>query len=57
MIEEPIVVVAIVGVALAITLLAVSLIHWSERAPGGGLALMAGRATSSLEVAEFLDRV
>ena len=57
MIEEPIVVVAIVGVVLAITLLAVSLIHWSERAPGGGLASMAGREASSLEVAEFLDRV
>ena len=57
MIEEPIVVVAIVAVVLTITLLAVWLIHWSERAPGGGLALMAGRTTSSLEVAEFLDQV
>jgi hypothetical protein len=58
MIEVPIEAVAIVAVVLAISLLALWLIHWSERAPGGGLPSMGGgRAATPPQVTEFLDRV
>lgn len=58
MIEVPIEAVAIVGVVLAIALLALWLIHWSERAPRGGLPLVAdGRTATSPQVTGFLDRV
>ena len=58
MIEVPIEAMAIVAVVLAIALLALWLIHWSERAPGGGLPLMADvRTATSPQVTEFLDRV
>jgi hypothetical protein len=58
MIEVPIEAMAIVAVLFAIALLALWLIHWSERAPGGGLPLMAdGRTATSPQVTGFLDRV
>ena len=58
MIEVPIEAMAIVAVVFAIALLALWLIHWSERAPGGGLPLMAdGRTATSPQVTGFLDRV
>lgn len=58
MIEVPIEAVAIVAVVLAIALLALWLIHWSERAPRGGLPLVAdGRTATSPQVTGFLDRV
>ena len=58
MIELPIEAMAIVAAALAIAVLALWLIHWSERAPRGGLPLMAdGRTATSPQVTGFLDRV